>query len=182
MIAIVLGLALQSTLADVFAGIAVGIERPFSIGDLVSVEGAIDGEVVQINWRSVQIRTDGNDLATVPNSVIAKSRDHQPQRSIARPGRQRVSAVRRSLEPKRVLTCYIGRSCSAPRSSDLPAPSVALVRVGRRRHEYKVGFSVARSGLLGPAKSNLFQQIMRQLRTARGQAAPRRRRRPPAPH
>ncbi|MEI9985558.1 MAG: mechanosensitive ion channel domain-containing protein [Aliidongia sp.] len=73
-IAIVLGLALQSTLADVFAGIAVGIERPFSIGDLVWVEGPIEGEIVQINWRSVQIRTFGNDMATVPNSLVAKSR------------------------------------------------------------------------------------------------------------
>jgi hypothetical protein len=34
-IAIVLGLALQSSLSDVFSGIAVGIERPYSPGDLV---------------------------------------------------------------------------------------------------------------------------------------------------
>ena len=73
-IAIVLGLALQNTLADVFAGIAVGIERPYAIGDQIWLDGPIEGEVTQINWRSVQIRTFGNDIATVPNSLVAKSR------------------------------------------------------------------------------------------------------------
>lgn len=42
-IAIVLGLALQSTLSDVFSGIAVGLERPYKAGDLLWVEGGIEG-------------------------------------------------------------------------------------------------------------------------------------------
>jgi small-conductance mechanosensitive channel len=171
-IAIVLGLALQNTLADVFAGIAVGIERPFSIGDLVSLEGAIDGEVVQINWRSAQIRTGGNDLATVPNSVIAKSRiiNHSVPSPI------RTDSVSMpcdaAFEPKRVVDLLHQAILLCPEILDLPTPSVALTCIGRRSHEYTVTFSVARSGLLGQAKSNLFQQILRQLRAARlGQSA-----------
>ena len=165
-IAIVLGLALQNTLADVFAGIAVGLERPFSIGDLVSVEGAIDGEVVQINWRSVQIKTDGNDLATVPNSVIAKSRIIN--RSVPSPVRAVSVTVPcdATIEPRRALELLHRAILLCPEILDHPAPAVLLARIGRRRHEYSVSFSVARSGLLGPAKSNLFQQIVRQFRTA----------------
>jgi small-conductance mechanosensitive channel len=73
-IAIVLGLALQSTLADVFSRVAVGLERPYKLGDLLWVEGDIEGMVVQVSRKSTQIRTRQNNIAIVPNSVIAKSR------------------------------------------------------------------------------------------------------------
>src|SRR3984957_10117228 len=72
-LAIVLGLALQNTLADVFAGIAFGIEAPFNVGDRISLADKIEGTVVQMNWRSIRILTDGDDVAIVPNGVVAKS-------------------------------------------------------------------------------------------------------------
>jgi small-conductance mechanosensitive channel len=42
-IAIVLGLALQSTLSDVFSGISLNIEKPFRIGDEILLEGGAEG-------------------------------------------------------------------------------------------------------------------------------------------
>ena len=72
-IAIVLGLALQNTLADLFSGIAVGVEQPFHIGDRVSIGDHPEGIVVQMNWRAIRIQTDGDDLATIPNSIVARS-------------------------------------------------------------------------------------------------------------
>ena len=165
-IAIVLGLALQNTLADVFSGIAVGLERPYVIGDLISLEGSIEGEVIQINWRSVQIRTFGNDIATVPNSVVAKSRIIN--RSAPSPVRSDGVDLPcdAAAEPKRVIE-LIGRAILlCPEILDVPKPFVALTRIGRRSNHYTVSFSVARSGLLGDAKSNLLQQALRQFRAA----------------
>ena len=72
-LAIVLGLALQNTLADVFAGIAFGIEAPFNVGDRISAGEKIEGTVVQMNWRSIRILTDGDDVGDCSNSVVAKS-------------------------------------------------------------------------------------------------------------
>ena len=71
-LAIVLGLALQSTLGDLFAGIAVGIERPYSPGDTLTVDG-ITGTVTGINWRSTHLLV-GRDVAVVPNSTVARGR------------------------------------------------------------------------------------------------------------
>jgi small-conductance mechanosensitive channel/CRP-like cAMP-binding protein len=68
---IVLGLALQNTLDNVMAGIAVLFERPFHVGDWVTI-GALTGEVMEMNWRSVRIRTRERDLFVVPNSVVGK--------------------------------------------------------------------------------------------------------------
>ncbi len=68
---IVLGLALQDTLGNVFAGIALLFERPFSVGDWIKVGDSI-GVVIEINWRSVRIRTRSLDMVVVPNLVLGK--------------------------------------------------------------------------------------------------------------
>src|SRR5271163_1853494 len=73
-IAIVLGLALQSTLGDVFSGISLSIEKPYRIGDEILLEGGAEGEVVEMNWRSTRIRNSANDIVIVPNSAVAKLR------------------------------------------------------------------------------------------------------------
>jgi len=68
---IVLGLALQETLGNLMSGIAMLFERPFSIGDWIEV-GAKRGEVVQINWRSVHLRTIDRNLLVIPNSALGR--------------------------------------------------------------------------------------------------------------
>jgi small-conductance mechanosensitive channel len=72
-LAIVLGLALQNTLADVFSGLAINIERPFGAGDWITVSADVEGQVTEINWRATRIRTSSNDFIVVPNSVIARA-------------------------------------------------------------------------------------------------------------
>jgi small-conductance mechanosensitive channel len=73
-IAIVLGLALQSTLGDVFSGISLSIEKPYRIGDEIVLEAGAEGKVIQVNWRSTHLKNGANDVVVVPNSSIAKLR------------------------------------------------------------------------------------------------------------
>ena len=73
-IAIVLGLALQSTLGDLFSGIVLNFSRPYRPGDWVSIDGTTDGRVIEINWRATHVLTAKRDLAIVPNSTIAKAK------------------------------------------------------------------------------------------------------------
>lgn len=72
-VAVVLGFALQSTLADVFAGIALNFEHPFRVGDWIRIEPDIEGEVIEINWRATRIRTREDNHLVLPNSAIAKA-------------------------------------------------------------------------------------------------------------
>jgi small-conductance mechanosensitive channel len=72
-LAIVLGLALQTTLADVFSGLAINIERPFGAGDWITMNDTVEGQIIEIDWRATRIRTFANDIVVIPNSVIAKS-------------------------------------------------------------------------------------------------------------
>ena len=68
---IVLGLALQDTLGNLFSGIALLFERPFKIGDWLEFNG-IRGKVVEVNWRSVHLITRELELLVIPNAVLAK--------------------------------------------------------------------------------------------------------------
>lgn len=62
-------LAAQSTLSSLIAGITLVIERPFRIGDYVTL-GTLEGTVQQISLRSTQLRTPDNCLITVENSKV----------------------------------------------------------------------------------------------------------------
>jgi len=162
-LAIVLGLALQNTLADVFAGIAFGIEAPFNVGDRISLGDKTEGTVVQMNWRSIRILTDGDDVAIVPNSVVAKA-----------------DIVNRS-SPTRVRSAFIELSCPAASNPDrivdtlqqttmlcptiLPVPvsKAVLTCVGLTESRYRVIFSVSDTEHLATTKDLLFRHARRQL-------------------
>ena len=70
---IILGLALQSLLADIFAGIIISINAPIRVRDWVRLEPH-EGEIVEINWYNTKIRTMSHHLVVIPNGEILKSK------------------------------------------------------------------------------------------------------------
>lgn len=70
-LSLVLGLALQETLGNLFAGLSLQLERPFQVGDLVTI-GPHTGVVVQVGWRSARVMTRGRKVVTLPNNLVAK--------------------------------------------------------------------------------------------------------------
>lgn len=69
---IVVGLALQDTLGNLFAGIAMQADQPFQIGDVVTLASGRSGVVESITWRSVKIRAFDNRLIVIGNTVLAR--------------------------------------------------------------------------------------------------------------
>lgn len=67
---IVFGLALQDTLGSVMSGIALLFERPFSVGDWLSVDRTI-GKVIDINWRAVRLETRSRAMVVMPHKLIS---------------------------------------------------------------------------------------------------------------
>lgn len=72
-LAIVLGLAIQSTLSDVFAGIVINTTEPYLIGNWVSIDG-VEGKVLEMNWRATHLLTSQGNIVIVPNAVAAKTK------------------------------------------------------------------------------------------------------------
>ena len=138
---IVLGLALQNTLDNVMAGIAVLFEQPFQVGDWVTV-GSITGEVMEMNWRSVRVRTRGRDLVVVPNSVIGK----ETLINLSRPTRVHAEAHVLGFsygdppnEVKRVLL-EVARATRGVLAE--PAPAVRTVNYAAWAIEYQVRYFI----------------------------------------
>ncbi|MBW1886471.1 MAG: mechanosensitive ion channel family protein [Deltaproteobacteria bacterium] len=77
-------LALQPTLANMFAAITLFVDRPFHVGDGVSVAG-VAGSIESIGLRSTRIRTYEGTLVTIPNSAVVNAQIDNLQ---ARPTRR----------------------------------------------------------------------------------------------
>ena len=69
--AVVVGFALQDTLGNAFAGLAIQIEKPFRVGHWIRV-GEHVGVVEEITWRATKLRTRSGTFVIVPNSVMSK--------------------------------------------------------------------------------------------------------------
>jgi small-conductance mechanosensitive channel/CRP-like cAMP-binding protein len=162
-LAIVLGLALQNTLADVFAGIAFGIEAPVNVGDRISLGDKIEGAVVQMNWRSIRILTDGDDVAIIPNSVVAKS-DIVNRSS---PTRVRSAFIELSCpaasNPERVIDTLLQATMLCPAILPQPRTSASLIHLGSTKSRYRVSFSVSDTEHLSSTKDLLLRCARRQL-------------------
>jgi small-conductance mechanosensitive channel/CRP-like cAMP-binding protein len=70
---VILGLALQDTLGNFFAGISLQADRPFQVGDVITVGvHRHTGVVEEITWRAIKIRTFSNHVVLISNSTAAK--------------------------------------------------------------------------------------------------------------
>lgn len=68
---IAVAMAAQDTLANIFGGISIIMDKPFDIGDWI-VGSGIEGVVENINFRSTKVRTFEMALVSIPNSKISK--------------------------------------------------------------------------------------------------------------
>jgi small-conductance mechanosensitive channel len=66
-------LALQDTLANLFAGIYMMAEKPIQAGHFIQLESSEQGWVEKVGWRSTQIRMLSDTMIVVPNSKLADS-------------------------------------------------------------------------------------------------------------
>jgi small-conductance mechanosensitive channel/CRP-like cAMP-binding protein len=72
----VLGLALQDTLGNVMAGLALQLERDFEVGDWINLgdrASPIVGRIREVRWRATTIVTKNGDLMLIPNSAITRA-------------------------------------------------------------------------------------------------------------
>jgi small-conductance mechanosensitive channel/CRP-like cAMP-binding protein len=139
--AVVIGFALQDTLGNTFAGLAIQVEKPFKVGHWVAI-GPHEGRVVEVNWRATNLRTKAGNLVVLPNAFISKeaivnfSEPEAPTRlqttvgvSYDVPPNQVKAAIRDALEDQTLV-------CRAP------APEVFVAEFGSSSINYLIRFWV----------------------------------------
>jgi small-conductance mechanosensitive channel len=79
-------LALQDTLANLFAGVHIIASKKVRLGDFVKLDSGEEGHVIDISWRNTSIRTLTNSVIVVPNAKLAEAvlvNYYQPEREVA---------------------------------------------------------------------------------------------------
>ncbi|CAK0761144.1 Peripla_BP_6 domain-containing protein [Gammaproteobacteria bacterium] len=78
--AMIIGLAIRSSIANVFSGIILNVEKSFSIGDkiefVLASKNNIKGKVIDITWRITRIEHELGHIVTVPNGKISEVAIH----------------------------------------------------------------------------------------------------------
>ena len=69
--AVVIGFALQDTLGNAFAGLAIQSEKPFHVGHWIRV-GEFEGRVAEVTWRATKLRTKTGNFVVLPNNLVSK--------------------------------------------------------------------------------------------------------------
>jgi small-conductance mechanosensitive channel len=165
-VAIILGLALQSTLGDVFSGIVLSLSRPYRPGDWVNVEGGTDGRVIEMNWRATSILTPRRDLAIVPNSTIAKSKIVNVSSPSGLHGTTVTVQVDAKTPPSRgseILEHAI-RNCRLIIAT--PAPTITVKAINAAYTEFEIAFFVEELASTVKAQNELFDLTYRHLAAA----------------
>ena len=71
---LVIGLALQDSMKNIFGGISLIMDRNFNIGDKVKLESGELGEIKDIGLRSTKLKTYDNEIIFIPNGQLANMR------------------------------------------------------------------------------------------------------------
>jgi small-conductance mechanosensitive channel len=165
-LAIVLGLALQSTLGDLFSGIVLNFSRPYRPGDWISIDGTTDGRVIEINWRATLVLTGKRDLAIVPNSTIAKAKIVNASSPSGIHGMTATVQLDAKTPPANGVEILQYAVLNTRLILATPAPLVAVKTISADTVEFEISFFVEELAHSTRAQNELFDRISRHLAAA----------------
>jgi len=154
----IIGLALQDILINFLAGVVFSVEKPFRINDWVMVGGQ-EGVVTEISWRTTKVRTRENNLAVIPNSVIAR----QEITNYDYPSPLHRRSVRVGVDyrhpPLLVRQALLEASRAVSDVLDSPPPDVHLLDFGDFSITYELRYWLANYDLVPETASRLRIEI-----------------------
>ncbi|HUC72449.1 MAG TPA: mechanosensitive ion channel family protein [Stellaceae bacterium] len=165
-IAIILGLALQSTLSDVFSGIVLNFSRPYRPGDWISIDGGTDGRVIEMNWRATHVLTAKRDLAIVPNSTIAKAKIVNASSPSGIHGMTVTVQLDAKTPPATSAEILQHAILNTQLILAAPAPLVVVKSITADATEFDISFFVEELAQSTRAQNELFDRISRHLAAA----------------
>lgn len=146
--AIVIGIALQNVIQDLFGGLSVNFDGSYAIGDWLTVYSdqfpeAKYGRVAGITWRSTFLRLEDGRRLMIPNRLVTSN----PVLNHSRPPGPKRHSVDFQIDirfpAERVMSIVLGEAFKAVRQHGLarsPEPSVILTQLGQDAAFYRVWF------------------------------------------
>lgn len=134
-----IGFAARDTLANVFAGVFIFADRPYEVGDFVTLDTGDRGVVTQIGLRSTRLLTRDDVGITIPNAVIgnAKINNESGGRHVKYRLRIRVGIAYDS-DVQRVEAIQLGVARENDKVCSDPEPRVRFRAFGPSAFEYEL--------------------------------------------
>ena len=155
---LVLGLALQPLLTNLFAGIVISLERPFRLDDWIKVAD-IEGRVVEVTWRTTHVRTRENDNLIIPNAKIAEENVVNYHYPNPMHEAQILIGVDYNAPPYRVRHALLEAVTGVPGILEKPSPGVKLRGFGDSAINYELEFWVDDMAELEETESDVNERI-----------------------
>lgn len=165
----VIGLSLQETLGNLFAGLSLQAQPPFSVGDWLQYSDGPHGigRVLEINWRATHLVTIGEVEVIVPNGVIAKA----PLKNFSRPTplmRHETNIVLPdAVPPHRIQNIVMTTLADLPGVLSTPPPSVLVSHFIDRGATYSIRYFIDDFAQLEPVEGELRKRLWYWLRRER---------------
>lgn len=164
-LAIIVGLALQSTLSDVFSGIVLNTTKPYQLDDWISIDG-MEGQVIDIDWRATRLQTSQGSMAVIPNSLAAKAKIINFSRPSDMFGVSICLQVSPHVRPNTVIEA-LERAMQGCRILLIhPSPKVALKNADNAGVEYEISGFVASMNEKREVRNQLYDLAYRHLQAA----------------
>ena len=161
--AVVVGFALQDTLGNLFAGLAIQIEKPFRVGHWILVSGR-EGQVQEITWRATKLRTKDGEFLVVPNSIVSK----EPVLNYSEPTVANAVSVDVGASyltpPNEVKGAILEAIANAPLAIRAPEPKVLVHGFGDSAINYTAYFWVNDYGAEREARDQVRTNIWYEFR------------------
>ena len=161
-LAIILGLALQSTLSDVFSGVVLNATQPFHLGDTVTI-GDIQGEVIERNWRATTLLNGQGNFVIVPNSAASKANIVNESRPPQMHGMTISIRISPRVRPARVIAALTDAIESTAGVLETPKAVVSTHLMHPKFVEYEILAYVASAGSRAATKNEIMDQAYRHL-------------------
>lgn len=167
---LVLGLALQDTLGNLFSGVALQVDRPFNIGDWVEIHCGAEkwtGVVQEVSWRATTLVGFADELILIPNRSIAQgqlinySHYHRPARL------NQMFRFRFDVNIELAKKSLLDGLANIPEILMDPAPRTLITEVTESWVTIKVFYSLNDYGTKFRTGDVVITQIMDQIRKNR---------------
>jgi small-conductance mechanosensitive channel/CRP-like cAMP-binding protein len=137
-----IGLAFQSTLANILAGLTIHLEKPLKQGDWISA-GGHEGRVLDITLRSTRIMTVENNEVFIPNGRILNDAVVNFSLPDATVVRKLVVGVSYLVAPNKVTSTVLEVLASVPGVARYPVPVVRVTAYGDFAVHYEIRYPLA---------------------------------------
>lgn len=138
----VLGLALQDVLGNLFSGLSVHISPPFRIGDWIRITN-FNGKVIESNWRATTLRLYSGAIVILPNNQIARQEIINYSDNTGSMFNELSIGLPYGVSPERIRRILTSSCRQVDEIYTRPAPVILLEKFDEYSINYKVRFYMA---------------------------------------